>query len=160
MSCHPATRTWEVLVLQIWDSGDCSHELNPSLPHVSKFVHYQGFRCSCETVLILITFFMHFTENHDFHLKWRNTWFRWENKIGSRVISVQIWTKVCSKEVVRWGVVVIQGHPFLRGLELMFANHVCYSCDVAKETFESLLRVFASSFGKSFPKCHCKWNRP
>jgi len=36
---------------------------------------------------------MYSTENHDSHLKWRNTWFGLENKIESQVILVQTWTK-------------------------------------------------------------------
>jgi len=53
---------------------------------------------------------MYSTENYDFHLKWRNTWFSLENKIESQV-SWYKHNETCSKEVVSSGVVVIQCHP-------------------------------------------------
>jgi len=51
------TRIWVVFELQSRDFVQCGHKLNTSLPHVSKIVHYQWLGCSCEAILIPVTFY-------------------------------------------------------------------------------------------------------
>jgi len=56
-----------VLELQSPDFGYCGHKLTPSLPHVSKIEH---FGCSCESVLIPITFYVfHWELRFPFEIK-------------------------------------------------------------------------------------------
>jgi len=194
--CHVTcdTRTREVLTRQSRDSGDCSRKLNPSLPHMSKFVHYQGFRCflwNCANT------------NHSLCISLRITISIWnegtcgsDGKMKSKVkLSQYRYEQKCvvgkwSNQVL-WSFNVI---PFLGVLCkcLQMSANVCKSClyylwNVAKETFESLLRglerafqnVAANAMGRSCRcgkrsvlqcvavccsvvqcgKCQCKWDR-